>query len=57
MDPLLNVYCFVEEQLYVNEPLVYKVTLKNPGTKVLHLTATLGTSDSFMFAGHKQVSL
>lgn len=55
MEPLLNLYCFIEERLYVNEPLVYKVTLKNPGTKILHLTATLNQSNSFMFSGHKQV--
>lgn len=57
VEPLLNIYCFVEEHLYVNEPLVYKITLKNPGTKILHLTATLGNSNSFMFAGHKQVGV
>lgn len=56
MEPLLNIYSFIDEQLYVNEPLVYKVTLKNPGTKILHLTATLNQSNSFMFSGHKQLN-
>lgn len=40
----------------MNESVVYKITLKNPGTKILHLTATLNQSNSFMFSGHKQVS-
>lgn len=57
VEPLLNLYCFVEEHLYVNEPLVYKITLRNAGTKILHLTATLNQSNSFMFSGHKQVSV
>lgn len=56
VEPLLNLYCFIDEQLYVNESVVYKITLKNPGTKILHLTATLNQSNSFMFSGHKQVS-
>lgn len=55
VEPLLNLYCFVEEHLYVNEPLVYKITLRNAGTKILHVTATLNQSNSFMFSGHKQV--
>lgn len=55
VDPPLNIYCYLEEKMYVRVPMTLRITLKNPTRKILHLQALLNSSDSFMFSGHRQV--
>lgn len=55
IDPPLNLSCYIEEKMFVRTPMILKVTLKNSARKVINLIASLNNSDSFMFAGHKQV--
>lgn len=55
IEPPLNVYCYFDCKMYVRTPMTFKICLKNPSSRILHLIATLNNSDSFMFAGHKQV--
>lgn len=58
-DPLINVYCSINERVYVREYFTYKITLKNPHPTVLQMIATfnVNASDGFMFAGHRQVNV
>ena len=35
--------------------MTLRITLRNPTRRILHLQAILNSSDSFMFAGHRQV--
>lgn len=58
VEPPLNVYCSIEEKMFVKMPITFKVVLKNPTAKVVHLIATLSISmtDNFICSGHKQVS-
>lgn len=58
-EPLLNVYCAIEERVFVREFFTYKVTLKNPHSSILNMVATFNVSsaDGFMFAGHRQVNV
>lgn len=57
-EPPLNIYCTIEEKMFVKMPMAFKVVLKNPTMHVLHLIATLSISksDNFICSGHKQVS-
>ena len=57
-EPPLNIYCTIEEKMFVKMPMTYKVVLRNPTSNVLHLVATLSISiaDNFICSGHKQVS-
>ncbi|XP_033149774.1 trafficking protein particle complex subunit 11 [Drosophila busckii] len=56
-EPPLNIYCTIEEKMFVKMPMAFKVVLKNPTPHVLHLIATLAISntDNFICSGHKQV--
>lgn len=56
-EPPLNIYCTIEEKMFVKMPMAFKVVLKNPTTHVLHLIANLSISktDNFICSGHKQV--
>lgn len=58
-EPPLNIYCTIEEKMFVKMPMAFKVVLKNPTMHVLHLIATLSISksDNFICSGHKQVRL
>lgn len=55
IDPPLNVYCYFDRKMYVRTPMTFKISIKNPSSRILHLISTLNNSESFMFAGHKQV--
>lgn len=57
IDPPLNLYCYLEEKMYVRVPMTLRITLKNPTRKILHLQALLNSSDSFMFSGHRQLNV
>ncbi|XP_039440432.1 trafficking protein particle complex subunit 11 isoform X1 [Culex pipiens pallens] len=57
IDPPLNIYCYLEEKMYVRVPMTLRITLKNPTRKILHLQALLNSSDSFMFSGHRQLNV
>uniref|UniRef100_A0A1B0CG32 Trafficking protein particle complex subunit 11 domain-containing protein n=1 Tax=Lutzomyia longipalpis TaxID=7200 RepID=A0A1B0CG32_LUTLO len=54
IEPKLNIYCFILEKVYVRVPFELRIQVKNPGSKILNLQATLDNSDSFMFSGHRQ---
>ncbi|XP_060652772.1 trafficking protein particle complex subunit 11 [Drosophila nasuta] len=58
-EPPLNIYCTIEEKMFVKMPMAFKVVLKNPTTHVLHLIATLSISksDNFICSGHKQLDV
>ena len=59
VEPPLNIYCTIEEKMFVKMPMTFKVVLKNPTPKVVHLIATLTISntDNFICSGHKQVGI
>ncbi|XP_013106781.1 trafficking protein particle complex subunit 11 [Stomoxys calcitrans] len=59
LEPPLNVYCSMEEKMFVKMPITFKVVLKNPTSKVLHLIASLSISiaDNFICSGHKQLDI
>ncbi|XP_058459958.1 trafficking protein particle complex subunit 11 isoform X2 [Malaya genurostris] len=57
IDPSLNLYCYLEEKMYVRVPMTLRITLKNSTRKILHLQAVLNSSDSFMFSGHRQLTV
>ncbi|XP_017474122.1 PREDICTED: trafficking protein particle complex subunit 11 [Rhagoletis zephyria] len=58
-EPPLNIYCTIEEKMFVKMPMTYKVVLHNPTSNVLHLVATLSISiaDNFICSGHKQLDI
>ncbi|XP_064547367.1 trafficking protein particle complex subunit 11 [Drosophila montana] len=58
-EPPLNIYCTIEEKMFVKMPMAFKVVLKNPTMHVLHLIATLSISksDNFICSGHKQLDV
>ncbi|XP_055843157.1 trafficking protein particle complex subunit 11 [Episyrphus balteatus] len=58
-EPPLNIYCSIEEKMFVKVPMTLKVVLKNPTAKVVHLISTLSVSnsDNFMCSGHKQLDV
>lgn len=53
----LNLYCFLDEKMYVKVPMTLKITLRNMTNSTIHLKSCLKNADNFMFAGHSQVSL
>ncbi|EAT46554.1 AAEL002260-PA, partial [Aedes aegypti] len=57
IDPPLNIYCYLEEKMYVRVPMTLRVTLKNPTRRIIQLQALLNSSDSFMFSGHRQLNV
>ncbi|XP_023169489.1 trafficking protein particle complex subunit 11 isoform X2 [Drosophila hydei] len=59
VEPPLNIYCTIEEKMFVKMPMAFKVVLKNPTMHVLHLIATLSISksDNFICSGHKQLDV
>ncbi|XP_021696133.1 trafficking protein particle complex subunit 11 isoform X2 [Aedes aegypti] len=57
IDPPLNIYCYLEEKMYVRVPMTLRVTLKNPTRRIIQLHALLNSSDSFMFSGHRQLNV
>ncbi|EDW50298.1 GM14549 [Drosophila sechellia] len=59
VEPPLNIYCTIEEKMFVKMPMAFKVVLKNPTTHVLHLIANLSISktDNFICSGHKQLDI
>ncbi|XP_030385750.1 trafficking protein particle complex subunit 11 [Scaptodrosophila lebanonensis] len=59
VEPPLNIYCTIEEKLFVKMPIAFKIVLKNPTTHVLHLIATLSMSkaDNFICSGHRQLDI
>lgn len=52
----LNLYCFLDEKMYVKVPMTLKITLRNMTNSTIHLKSCLKNADNFMFAGHSQVS-
>ncbi|KAH8240215.1 hypothetical protein KR032_012184 [Drosophila birchii] len=58
-EPPLNIYCTIEEKMFVKMPMAFKVVLKNPTAHVLHLIANLSISktDNFICSGHKQLDI
>lgn len=52
----LNLYCFLDEKMYVKVPMTLKITLRNVTNSTIHLKSCLKNADNFMFAGHSQVS-
>lgn len=52
----LNLYCFLDEKMYVKVPMTLKITLRNMTNATIHLKSCLKNADNFMFAGHSQVS-
>ncbi|XP_053673204.1 trafficking protein particle complex subunit 11 [Anopheles nili] len=57
IDPPLNLYCYLDQRMYVRAPMTLRITLRNPTRRILHLQAILNSSDSFMFAGHRQLNV
>uniref|UniRef100_A0A182NIX3 Trafficking protein particle complex subunit 11 n=1 Tax=Anopheles dirus TaxID=7168 RepID=A0A182NIX3_9DIPT len=57
VDPPLNLYCYIDQRMYVRLPMTLRITLRNPTRRILHLQAILNSSDSFMFAGHRQLNV
>lgn len=57
LQPPLNIYCSIEEKMFVKVPMTLKVVLKNPSSRILHIVSTLSvpSSDNFMCSGHRQV--
>ncbi|XP_058056020.1 trafficking protein particle complex subunit 11 [Anopheles bellator] len=57
VDPPLNLYCYLDQRMYVRTPMTFRITLRNPTRRIVHLQAILNSSDSFMFAGHRQLNV
>lgn len=51
----LNIYCYLDEKMYVKVPMTLRITLKNTTNSTLPLKSFLKNADNFMFAGHSQV--
>lgn len=51
----LNIYCYLDEKMYVKVPMTLRITLKNTANSTLYLKSILKNADNFMFAGHSQV--
>lgn len=52
----LNLYCYLDEKMYVKVPMTLTITLKNTTNTTIHLKSYLKNADNFMFAGHSQVN-
>lgn len=57
VDAPLNIYCYLDEKMYVKVPMTLTITLKNSSNATIHLKSFLKNADNFMFAGHTQVNL
>lgn len=55
VDAPLNIYCYLEEKMYVKVKFTLMITLRNTSNSALHLKSYLKNADNFMFAGHSQV--
>ncbi|XP_031630878.1 trafficking protein particle complex subunit 11 [Contarinia nasturtii] len=53
----LNIYCYLDEKMYVKVPMTLLITLKNTSNSTLHLKSFLKNADNFMFAGHSQFNV
>lgn len=53
----VNLYCYMDEKMYVKVPMTLTITLRNSTNSTIHLKSHLKNADNFMFAGHSQVSL
>lgn len=58
-EPLINVYCAIEQRVFVREFFTYSIKLKNPHAEILNMVAwfNINSADGFMFAGHRQVNV
>lgn len=56
VDAPLNLYCYMDEKMYVKVPMTLTITLRNTTNSTIHLKTYLKNADNFMFAGHSQVS-
>lgn len=56
IDAPLNLYCYLDEKMYVKVPMTLTIQLKNTSNRTIHLKSYLKNADSFMFAGHSQVN-
>lgn len=56
VDPPLNIYCYFEKEIYAKVPVNFKITLKNPTSRIINLLVTLNSAVNFMYAGHRVVS-
>lgn len=55
IDPPLNIYCYLEDKMYVKVPMTLRITIKNPSRFVVRLKTCLKNSENFMFSGNTQV--
>lgn len=51
----LNIYCYLDEKMYVKVPMTLRIILRNTTNSTLLLKSCLKNADNFMFAGHSQV--
>lgn len=55
VEPPLNIYCYLDDKMYVKVPMTLKITIKNPSRTAMRLKTCLKNSESFMFSGNTQV--
>lgn len=55
VDAPLNLYCYMDEKMYVKCAMTLTIVLRNTTKSTLHLKSQLKNADNFMFAGHSQV--
>ena len=56
VDAILNIYCHLDEKMYVKVPMTLTITVKNSSKRTLHLKCSLKNADNFMFSGNTHVS-
>lgn len=56
VDPPLNIYCYLDDRMYVKVPMTLTVAIRNPTRYAMHLRTCLKNSEHFMFSGNTQVS-
>lgn len=57
VDAPLNIYCYLEEKVFVKMPMTLTIILHNTSNTTLHLKSYLKNAENFMFAGNTQVKL
>lgn len=57
VDPPLNIYCYLDDRMYVKVPMTLTVAIRNPTRYAMHLRTCLKNSEHFMFSGNTQVSV
>lgn len=57
VDAPLNLYCYMDEKMYVKVPMTLTITLRNSTNSTIHLKSYLKNADNFMFAGHSQFNI